>query len=243
MGGLKMIELPTFTEITDEATEQNNAQWFSERLGMFTGSRMHELMICSSKAMGRDWTNPRWLYDFGDTALNYINERAIERATGENLESATTWQMNWGNTYEPFGKEAVAKKFGAITPVGFVKFAENAGASADGLIGYMAFELKCPATLKAHRNNLTTNIVTESHPYFWQMQSEMLALNVGKLLFASYHPKYPPLSQLSTIEVHKSYVHCVAILERVRIADCLVKKIIESHFRCDDREELKKLIP
>ncbi len=243
MGGIEMIELPTFTDITEETTEQNNAQWFSDRLGKFTGSRMHELMSCSSKAKGKDWTNPLWLYDFGDTALNYINERAIERVTGENIESATTWQMNWGNTYEPFGKEAVAKKFGAITQVGFEHFAENAGASADGLIGDMAFELKCPATLKAHRENLTTRIITESHPYFWQMQSEMLALKVDKLLFASYHPKYPPLSQLITIEVHKSYIHCVAILERVRIANWLVKKIIESHFLCDDREEIKKLTP
>lgn len=238
------MNLPTFTELTDEQELQSQdlqrtESWHQERLGLFTGSRIGDLMTCKSKKAGKNWNEHFWLFDFGDTALNYISERAIERATGQRIETPTTWQMAWGTQNEPIGREKAAEKLGVtIQEVGFKKFLKNAGASADGLINNdTAFEIKCPATVKSHRNLMLSDI-DESHEYFWQLQSEMLALGVDKLIFATYSPHYPEKSQIGIKDANLSKVHVFAMKIRLIISEMLVKKIIETDFLCDDRAEL-----
>lgn len=239
------MDLPKFTESENDSQNtdlQRTEEWFADRLGLFTGSRMSDLMTCKSKKAGKNWSEHFWLCDFGDTALNYISERAIERSTGQRIETPTTWQMSWGTQNEPIGREKVSEIIGQeIHEVGFNKFLKNAGASADGLIGNnTVFEIKCPATVKSHRN-LMLSECDESHEYFWQLQSEMLALNVDKLLFATYSPFYPESSQIAIKEATLSKPHAFALKFRLIISEMLVNRIIETDFLCNDRAELESI--
>lgn len=215
---------------------QRTDEWRQERCGNFTASKFKDLMTCKSRAKGKNWGNVKWVLDFGDTAINYILEKAIERATGQPIETQETWHMRWGNHYEPEGKAAFTKKYGVpIEEVGFIKFYKCAGASPDGELpaflpeslhgvvsgerGWpVAFELKCPATVLSHYK-LSTNPVDESHDYFWQVTGEMLALRTDRTIFCSYDPRYPDDFKLNVRGCFISDVHVRALKTRIIIAD------------------------
>lgn len=217
--------------------EQRSEDWHQQRLGLFTGSRLSDLMACKSKAKGKDWGQKKWLLDFGDTAITYIIERAIERITGERISTPTTWQMQWGIDHEDEGREYFSEQEGLdVDEVSFIKFLKNAGASPDGkifkvsdkpdeLADVYGFEIKCPATVQSHYK-LMTAPVAEGHTYFWQTTAEMLALKTDKLIFATYDPRYPESSRLGTHEVELSQLHADALIFRCIIAEKLVEALL-----------------
>jgi hypothetical protein len=244
-----------------QTTGQRSEEWFKKRMGKFTGSRMKDLMSCKSRKKGKNWGEKFWLCDFGDTALNYIVERAIERATGNRIETPTTWQMQWGTNLEPIAKEEISKRYNVeIQDVDFELFIKNAGASADGkvLMRYnyginptpvsqswgvgdpTPIEIKCPATVKSHYE-LINAPVDESHDYFWQLQCEMLAQKANQMVFFSYDPRYPQKAQLAKHDVFLSESHSFAIKFRCLIAEMLVGYIIESNFKLDVRSHLEAI--
>lgn len=224
-------------DLTSEPAElQRTDDWFKDRQGLFTGSAFKKLMTCKSRAKGKTWDQKKWLMDFGDTAITYIVERAIERVTGQRIETPTTWEMQWGIDHEDEGREAVANKYNLdVEEVGFEKFLSNAGASADGKITMpipnsnkevvTAFELKCPPKVTNHVKYLR-EAVAEGHEYFWQLQGEMLALNTDNAIFASYHPAFPENFQTEMQEVKLSEVHATALIFRCIIAEKLVQALM-----------------
>ena len=235
---------------------QRTDEWKQERCGIFTASRFKDLMSCKSRAKGKRWDDVNWILDFGDTAISYIIEKAVERATGQPIETAETWQMRWGNHYEPEGKAVFVEKYKHVLykfdtelkEVGFIKFLKCAGASPDGVYGkephLNAFELKCPATVLSHYK-LSTTPVDESHDYFWQVTGEMLALKTDKATFCSYDPRYPENFRLNTQFVKLSEIHASALKARIIVADYIVKTLIDD-FSLDVRGMLsisKELIP
>ena len=247
MTDLPIYENPLIEETEDQAQDlQRTEEWFADRLGMFTGSKFKALMTCRSKAKGKDWLTHKWLFDFGDTALSCIAERAIERATGQRIETPTTWEMTWGTQHEPEGTAFFEKETGLkVEPVGFTKFLKNAGASPDGVInspeaGRSAFELKCPPTVKSHRNLMLSQVV-EGHDYFWQIQGEMIALDVRSCEFATYNPLYPERAKLGRRLVLRSETHELALKFRLIVAEMLANRIIELNFLCDDRALLQEI--
>lgn len=210
--------------------EQRSDQWHRDRLGLFTGSCFGKLMTCKSRAKGKDWGTKLWLMDFGDTALTYIIERAIERVTGQRIETPTTWQMRWGTEHEDEGREYTEEVTGdVIEEVSFIKFLKNAGASADGKIltnnVVYGYELKCPATVQSHYKLMTTP-VAEGHDYFWQTTGEMLSLETDRLMFATYDPRYPEATRLDTQIVQLSELHANALVFRCIVAEKLVEALM-----------------
>lgn len=255
---LANMGISTTTQQTgNEDSLQRTDEWKQERCGNFTASRFKDLMTCKSRAKGKNWGKVDWILDFGDTAIAYIIEKAIERATGQPIETPETWHMKWGNHYEPEGKAAFAEKNKTeIEEVGFIKFMKHAGASPDGFFKNpvsmdgrtqfkkIAFELKCPATVLSHYK-LSTTPVDESHDYFWQVIGEMLALKTDKAVFCSYDPRYPKDFRLNTKFVELSEMHANALKARIIIADHAVIGLVED-FRRDPRAIIsgaKKLIP
>ena len=246
------MELPKFknplvSDSEGESSEelQRTDEWHAQRLGMFTGSRMADLMTCKSRAKGKNWQEHKWLFDFGDTALTYISERAIERATGERIQTPTTWQMQWGTAHEDEAKEYFENETGLrIKEVGFTKFLINAGASPDGIYSKngkdFVFEVKCPATLQSHRK-LMNEQIAEGHTYFWQLQAEMLAMGLHRTGFFTYDPRYPEGAKLAGHEVNISYIHIFAMMFRLAVAEKMVNTIIALNFKCDDRAILQEI--
>jgi len=234
-------------DLTESTAElQRTDDWHKQRLGLFTGSKMGDLMTCKSKAKGKDWTQKKWLLDFGDTAITYILERAIERVTGQRIETPITWEMRWGIDHEDEGKaayEAFAKE--EVQEVSFMKFLPNAGASPDGVIitevpgcepVKIGFELKCPATIKNHVKYMREP-VAEGHDYFWQMIAEMLAIDTDRLTFATYDKRYPDAYKIGTQEVVQSETHATALIFRCLVGERLVKAAMKD-IKVDFRKEL-----
>ncbi len=242
-------------EITKAESEelQRTEDWHKKRLGMFTGSRFGDLMTCKSRAKGKDWTQKNWLIDFGDTAISYIIERAIERVTGQRIETPTTWEMRWGNEHEDEGKtffqevyKIPGKEFEfslEIQEVGFINFLGNAGASPDGKIiinnEIYGFELKCPATLKNHYKYMNEP-VAEGHVYFWQCQGEMLALKCDKLFFATYDPRFPDEWKIAKHNVRLSTIHANALIFRCIVGEMIVRALMKN-MRINLRVELSNI--
>lgn len=238
----KTLKIHGFDELPEKGDLQRTEEWFHDRLGMFSASRFGDLMACNSKAKGKDWSQHKWLFAIGDTALTYILERAIERTSGENLKFVSTWQMRHGTELEPEGIAAVEDELKVkIKEHGFIKFLKNAGASPDGSLKIatmdLAFELKCPATILSHYK-LINEPFAEGHTYFWQVTGEMLALKVENALFCSYDPRFPKSSRIGKKQVALSHTHARALCFRLIIAEKLVNRLIDSDFTCNLRDEI-----
>jgi hypothetical protein len=232
----------------DEAEQQRTEQWMKDRLGMFSGSGAKNLMACKMRPSSKnpkDWGQKKWLCSLGDSALNYIIERAIERATGVNIEKYLSWHAKWGINHEDEAKAYISENEGiSIKEKGFVKFLKNAGASPDGEVFFNekdnAFEVKCPATVLSHLN-LMNSAICEGHEYFWQTQFEMMALNVKDCLFYTYDKRFPESAKIGKQTVELSPIHAFAVEFRCIIGEKLINKIIEKNFKLDVYAELAEI--
>ena len=228
-----------------EEDQQRTEQWHKDRRGMFTGSAGKNFMACKMRASSKnpkDWGQKKWLCSLGDSSLNYIVERAIERATGENIEKYLSWHAKWGLNHEDEAKAYISEKDGlSIKDHGFVKFLKNAGASPDGevilSVKNKAFEVKCPATVISHMN-LMNSAICEGHDYFWQVQFEMMALNATEALFYTYDKRFPESAKLGRQEASLSPIHAFAIEFRCILGEKLIERILATEFKCDLQEEL-----
>jgi hypothetical protein len=238
-------EIDTIQLKEREESEQRTEQWMKDRLGMFSGSGGKNLMACNIRASAKnpkDWGQKRWLCALGDSSLNYIVERAIERATGVNIEKYLSWHAKWGVNHEDEGKSYISEKEGIeIREMGFIKFLKNAGSSPDG----KAFlketdnnvEVKCPATVLSHMNLMNSKIC-EGHEYFWQTQWEMMALKVKNTLFYTYDKRFPEEVKIGKQEAELSPLHAFAIEFRCILGEKMIERILAKKFKCDLREEL-----
>lgn len=233
-----------------EEDQQRTEQWLKDKLGMFSGSGGKLLMACKMRASAKnpkDWGQKKWLCSLGDSALNYIVERAIERATGENIEKYMSWHAKWGINHEDEAKAYISEKEGiSIKDHGFIKFLKNAGSSPDGEViiksGQLpstkfAFEVKCPATVLSHLN-LMNSAICEGHDYFWQVQFEMMALKTDSVLFYTYDKRFPESVKLGRQEAELSPIHAFAVEFRCILGEKLIERILATEFKCDLSEEL-----
>jgi len=152
--------------------EQRSPEWFEERLGKFTASRISELL--GIKALGL-------------TGEGYAMEMAIEEVFGKE-ESFMSYDMQRGVELEPLAfnhfKEKKALEFISVENCGFFAHCENSGASPDGLVGEDAvLEIKCPTRKTFFKLKLTNEIDPK---YFAQMQMQMLSSNRNKAYFFNY---------------------------------------------------------
>jgi hypothetical protein len=250
------MELPKFTEQTNESPDlQRTAEWHEERLGLFTGSEIKKLMSCKSKKAGKNWLDHFWLFDFGDTAITYIIEKALERATGNQTEHFETFAMSRGINLEVVAKEYFIENYKKnevgfeflFKEHGFIKFQKNAGSSVDGElifsnknIGVIAFENKCPENVRIHMQQCL-NAVDESNQYFWQLISEMLSLKTSNGILVSFDPRFPEGAKLKYINIEISKAHTFALKFRLIVAEKIVETLLKTNFSCDINAELEAI--
>lgn len=210
-----------------------------ERNGNFTGSGFTKLMACKSRAKGLNWSMRAKLVDFGDTALNYCLENAVERITGERVESGSTWQMQWGTNHEEVAREEVFHKHDVSLPEqDFMFFLKNAGSTPDSFVeefkGHenLNVEIKCPPKHLNHAKYLSQP-VHESHEYFWQIQAEMLSqskfrkIPVTKTAFFTFHPCFSESTKLGGSIVEASETHQRALKIRCIIGERIIQKLVD----------------
>ena len=154
-------------------SEQRSQEWFDERAGKFTASRISELL--GIKALGL-------------TGEGYAMKMAIEEVYGREENDFMSYDMQRGVELEPLAfnhfKEKKALEFIDVQNCGFFKNCDHSGASPDGLVGEDAIlEIKCPNRKTFFKLKLTNEIDSK---YFAQMQMQMMSTNRNKAYFFNY---------------------------------------------------------
>jgi putative phage-type endonuclease len=163
---------------------QGTPEWFAERCGRVTASRVADLMAK---------TKTGW----GSSRANYMAELIAERMTGIVAESYTNAAMQWGTEHEEQAKAAYQFYMGFdVEEVGFIHHPsiQNFGASPDGLVGTDGLvEIKCPLTA-THIETLLSGTVPGK--YVTQMHTQMACTGRKWNDFVSFDPRMPETLRL-----------------------------------------------
>ena len=168
--------------------EQGSPEWFQQRLGRVTGSRVH-CLIAGGTGAGRK---------------TYLAQLVLERLTGKAEEGFKSFAMERGTELEPDAVKAYQFYHDAeIHEVGFVGHPtiEMAGASPDRLVGALGvLEVKCPLA-PAHLDALNGGNIKAD--YRSQMQWEMACTGREWCDFVSFNPDFPEAMRLHTTRVER----------------------------------------
>lgn len=165
---------------------QGTDEWLDSRVGLFTASRISDLMMKPESAGYK----------------NYIAEKVAERLTGKDASSDyTSPAMERGSELEEQARvlyEIVTGK--TVEQTGLVIHPEipSLGASPDGLVEDGLVEIKC-RNLANHINIILTGKVDRKAMI--QMQSQMMCVGAEWCDYVNYHPDMPPELQLHVIRV------------------------------------------
>lgn len=166
---------------------QRSDDWYAERCGKVTASRVKDLNAKPSKGK----------------ALNALGLTILaERLTGVQKETPTNFYMQWGIDNEPHAIAAYENETGFfVNGTGLIDhpFIEMFGASPDGLVGENGqIEVKCPDTT-THLNTLLTKEVPEEH--IPQITSQLACTRREWCDFVSYDPRLEPELQIIIIRI------------------------------------------
>lgn len=158
--------------------KQRSPEWFEQRLGNVSASRIADV-IAKTKSGG-----------YSASRDNYLTELVLERF-GIPQESFSSQAMEWGTETEPLARahyEAIAGVF--VDEVGYVlhQTIKHAGASPDGVVGDGLLEIKCPNT-KTHFEYLLNGEVPNK--YKPQMAWQMACTGAKWVDFVSFDPRAP----------------------------------------------------
>lgn len=171
--------------------KQGTPEWFAQRLGKVTASRVADV-IAKTKT------------GYSTSRENYMVELALERITGTRQESFTNGAMQWGTDTEPMARAAYEAHSGnLVVEIGMVvhPMIDMAGASPDGLVGSLGLlEIKCP--------NSATHIQTlrsrkPAGKYITQMAWQMACTDRAWCDFVSFDPRMPEGLQLFVTRIER----------------------------------------
>lgn len=208
---------------------QRTQEWHNKRKGRFTGSKTKDLMSCGRSTSKMEWGRPEKLIDFSETAKKYIFSKAKERQRNKVVKTSSSHVMQYGTNNEI----EVVKMLKEIYPdwlfneCDFIEFIPTiAGASPDRLIiresDKIGLEIKCAVDWGTVYSRHEVPI-DQSHDDFWQLQTEMLALNVNEIMYVVAEPSEdmfdPNITDLSIKFVQASPIHQKAIIDRCMIGN------------------------
>lgn len=165
------------------AIVQGSPEWFTQRLGRATASRIAD--IISKTKTG-----------YSTSRENYCVELALERITGQRQESYSNDAMKWGTETEPLARAAYEARTGAmVEEVAMIYHPriEMAGASPDGCIDDGLVEIKCPNSATHVKTMLSGK---PDNKYVTQMMWQMSCTGAKWCDFVSFDPRFPLHLQL-----------------------------------------------
>ena len=171
---------------------QNSPEWDSLRLGKATASGYSKFMANYGKA-------------FGDPALRYALQIALERVTGNKAEhSFKSDDMERGHEQEPVARLLYEEQhFVDVANGGFFDWGDW-GDSPDGLIDTDGvLEIKC-VIAPVHRDNIRRG--KPDPAYKWQIVGHLDGTQREWVDFASYCSDYPEHQQLVVYRTYRSEV-------------------------------------
>jgi len=183
---------------------QRTEDWFGERLGKVTASRVADIM---AKTKG----------GYSTSRANYAAELIAERLTGRRAEGFTSAAMQRGTDLEPIARDAYSFLTGhAVTETGFVPHPviEMTGASPDGLIADDGLvEIKCCG---AARHIAVLKGDPAEDRYVKQMLWQMACTARQWCDLAYYNPDLPVELQLKVIRVNRDDAQITAMEAEIR---------------------------
>ena len=181
--------------------EQGSPEWFAQRCGKATASRISDIVAKTKTG-------------YSTSRANYMAQLVVERMTNQVAESYTNAAMEWGVEHEPFARGAYEAKTGnLVDQVGAIDHPSipMSAASPDGLVGDEGcLEIKCPNTA----THIETILGEEpAKKYYDQMQWQMACTGRKWCDFVSYDPRMPEHLKLLVKRVERNDVY-IAELER-----------------------------
>lgn len=172
--------------------DQRSEEWFAERAGKITASRMSDVMLerdrepfKSGPRKGQPKPPPKALTD-------YAYQLAAERLTGRPRKQIKAAALQWGQDIEPAAVAAYQAETGEIvTLCGFVQHPVHAfiGASPDFLVSDDGGgEIKSPESSEVHLETLLCGLPPE---HIEQIQGGLWVTGRQWWDFVSYHPDFP----------------------------------------------------
>jgi hypothetical protein len=172
--------------------EQNSPEWDALRLGKATASSYGKFMANYGKA-------------FGDPALRYALQLALERVTGNKAEhSFRNDDMERGHEQEPIARMLYEEQqFVDVTNGGFFCWGDW-GDSPDGLVDEDGvLEVKC---VIAPIHHATIRRGKPDPAYKWQLVGHLDGSRREWVDFASYCADYPEHKQLVVFRTYRDQV-------------------------------------
>jgi len=177
--------------------EQRTEEWFQQRLGKVTASRISDVIAKTKTGVST-------------SRQNYLVQLVSERLTGKKGDSFVNQAMLDGIEREGLARELYMRARGvSVTEVGFFDHPTIAmsGASPDGAVnaeeeGKYAglIEIKCPIET-THTNTLMSKSVPSK--YIPQMQWQLACTGAKWVDFVSYNPNFPEELQLFVARVDR----------------------------------------
>jgi len=181
--------------------EQLTEEWFQQRLGKVTASRISDVIAKTKTGVST-------------SRQNYLIQLVSERLTGKKGESFVNQAMLDGIERESAARALyMLNRDVSVTEVGFFDHPViiNSGASPDGAVnaeedGKYAglIEIKCPIET-THTNTLMSKSVPSK--YIPQMQWQLACTNASWVDFVSYNPNFPPELQLFIARVDRDQIY------------------------------------
>jgi putative phage-type endonuclease len=164
--------------------EQGTPEWFAQRLGKVTASRVADIIAKTKTGAAA-------------SRGNYMAQLVAERLTGQPAESFKSAAMQFGTDTEPMARMAYETQIGMLVDeVAMIPHPtiEMSGASPDGLVGHDGLvEIKCPNT-STHIETLLDEKVPSK--YVTQMMWQMACTGRSWCDFVSFDPRMPEDMQL-----------------------------------------------
>jgi putative phage-type endonuclease len=179
--------------------EQRTEEWFHQRLGKVTASRISDVIAKTKTGVST-------------SRQNYLVQLVSERITGKKGDSFVNQAMLDGIERESAARDIYERTRGvSVTEVGFFDHPTIAmsGASPDGAVnseeeGKYAglIEIKCPIET-THTNTLISKSVPSKYIPQIQWQMASVSSKVKWVDFVSYNPNFPMELQLFVIRVDR----------------------------------------
>jgi len=222
-----------YNDILLQSAQQSRA-WDKVRLGRFTGS-----------GIGKLFTEPKTKADkeagkLSQTAITYIEEKAMEFVTGEPIGEFSSRATDWGNQWEEHALRKLQATIGSpdeateLKPR-FCEYFDYSGASPDAYMLYggmkVGVELKCPFNPVYHmRHSRVLNAqMLKDHDadYYWQIQANIYFHKMPLWLFASFDPRQPDHRILHYCEILAVPEDIELMLIRLEQAEAMKQELIQ----------------
>ena len=204
--------------------EQRTDEWFQQRLGKVTASRISDVIAKTKTGVST-------------SRQNYLVQLVSERLTGKKGDSFVNQAMLDGIERESAARELYMRTRGvSVTEVGFFDHPTIAmsGASPDGAVnaeeeGKYAglIEIKCPIET-THTNTLMSKSVPSKYVPQIQWQMASVSPNVKWCDFISFNPNFPDTMQLFVARVERDNAYIAELeAEVIKFLDEVEQTIIK----------------